>query len=102
MKLPSTVVILLLLGIESICNTASAESLLDARQSFTTTLAKKEVDGTPVPDPPKNVLQSVRYNSPIGDLAAYITPSPQDGKRHPAIIWIFGGLSKSINETAWA
>jgi acetyl esterase/lipase len=102
MKLPSTVIILLLLGIESICNTASAESLLDARQSFSTKLAKKEVDGTPVPDPPTNVLRSVKYNSPIGDLAAYITPSPQDGKRHPAIIWIFGGFSNSIYETAWA
>jgi acetyl esterase/lipase len=102
MKLPSTIVFLLLLGIESICNTASAQSLLDARQSFTTTLIKKDVDGTPVPDPPKNVLQSVKYNSPIGDLAAYLTPSPQDGKRHPAIIWIFGGFSNGIDEAAWA
>lgn len=102
MKWLSTIFFLLLLGIESICNTASAESLLDARQGFTTTLAKKEVDGAPVSDPPKNVLQSVKYNSPVGDLAAYTTPSPQDGKRHPAIIWIFGGLSNSINETAWA
>ena len=68
MKLPSTIVFLLLLGIESICNTASAESLLDVRQGFTTTLTKKDVDGAPVPDPPKNVLQSVKYNSPIGDL----------------------------------
>jgi acetyl esterase/lipase len=102
MKLPSTIVFALLLGIESICNTASAESLLDVRQGFTTTLTKKDVDGAPVPDPPKNVLQSVKYNSPIGDLAAYITPSPRDGKLHPAMIWIFGGFSNSINETAWA
>jgi len=102
MKLPSTVVFLLLLGVRSMCNTASAESLFDARQGFITTLVKKEADGSPVPNPPKNVLQSVKYNSPIGDLAAYITPSPQDGKRHPAIIWIFGGLSNSIDETAWA
>jgi hypothetical protein len=102
MNLPSTIVFLLLLGIEPIGNTASAETLLDAQQGFTTTLAKKDVDGAPVPDPPRNVLQSVKYNSPIGDLAAYITPSPQDGKRHPAIIWIFGGFSNSIDETAWA
>jgi hypothetical protein len=59
MKWPSTIVFLLLLGIESICHTASTESLLDARLGFTTTLAKREVDGAPVPDPPKNVLQSV-------------------------------------------
>jgi acetyl esterase/lipase len=102
MNLPSTIVFLLLLGIEPICNTASAETLLDARQGFSTTLVKKDVDGAPVPDPPRNVLQSVKYNSPIGDLAAYITPSPQDGKRHPAIIWIIGGFSNGIDETAWA
>jgi alpha/beta superfamily hydrolase len=102
MKLVPRIVFLLLLGVSGICNTASAESLLDARQGFSTTLVKRDVEGEPVPDPPKNVLQSVRYNSPVGDLAAYISLSPRDGKRHPAIIWIFGGFSNGIGETAWA
>jgi dipeptidyl aminopeptidase/acylaminoacyl peptidase len=102
MKLGLRVVFLLLLGVSDICHTTSAESLLDTRQGFSTTLVKKEVDGAPVPDPPKNVLQSVTYNSPVGDLAAYISLSPRDGKRHPAIIWIFGGFSNGIGETAWA
>jgi alpha/beta superfamily hydrolase len=102
MKLGPTIVFLLLLAVSSICNTASAESLWDARQGFSTTLVKKEVDGAPVPDPPENVLQSVSYHSPVGDLAAYLSPSPRDGKRHPAIIWIFGGFSNGIGQTAWA
>jgi hypothetical protein len=102
MKLGPTTVFLLLLAVSSICNTASPESLWDARQGFSTTLVKKEVDGAPVPDPPKNVLQLVSYSSPVGDLAAYISSSPRDGKRHPAIIRIFGGFSNGIGETAWA
>ena len=96
MTLRPRIVFLLFLGASRIYNTASAESLLDARQGFSTTLIKKEVDGAPVPGPPKNVLQSVSYSSRVGDLAAYISPSPRDGKRHPAIIWIFGGFSNGI------
>ena len=102
MKLGARIVVLLLLGLGSISNVAAAESLSDARQGFSTTLVKKEVDGAPVPEPPKNVLQLVTYHSPVGDLPAYLSPSPQDGKRHPAIIWIFGGFSNGIGETAWA
>jgi dipeptidyl aminopeptidase/acylaminoacyl peptidase len=34
----------------------------------------------------------------VGDLGAYLTPDPQDGKRHPAIIWITGGDCNSIGE----
>ena len=33
----------------------------------------------------------VKYPSAVGDLKAYLTKSPADGKRHPAIIWISGG-----------
>ena len=34
-------------------------------------------------------------------MAAYASPPPADGKRHPAIIWIFGGFDNSIGEIAW-
>ena len=35
---------------------------------------------------------------PVGKLAAYLTPDPGDGKKHPAIVWITGGDCNSIGE----
>jgi alpha/beta superfamily hydrolase len=34
-------------------------------------------------------------------LAAYLSPDPKDGKKHPAIVWIAGGFSNSISSVAW-
>jgi alpha/beta superfamily hydrolase len=51
-----------------------------------------------VPTPPKGVFDLITYQSPVGALAAYVTPNPGDGKKHPAIIWITGGDSNSIGE----
>jgi acetyl esterase/lipase len=81
---------------------AKAGNLLDARQGFTTTLTKKTSNGSPVEDPPSEILKSVEYPTSLGDMAAYVSPSPNDGKKHPAIIWIVGGFSGSIGDTAWA
>jgi len=44
------------------------------------------------------VLDLIHYRSPAGSLAAYLTPLPKDGKKHPAIIWITGGDSNSIGD----
>jgi len=35
-------------------------------------------------------------------MAAYVSPAPGDGKRHPAIIWLIGGFSNGIGDTPWA
>ena len=64
-------------------------------------LVRKQKADEPVPDPPPRFFRVVKYDSPTGKLAAYVSPSPQDGKRHPAVIWLFGGFSNSIGETAW-
>src|SRR5436305_720847 len=34
----------------------------------------------------------------IGPTAAYLSPDPRDGKKHPAIIWITGGDCNSIGD----
>jgi hypothetical protein len=92
-----------LLGLVALTGfSAKAGTLLDARQGFTTTLIKKTSNGSPVDDPPPEILRSVKYSTSIGDMAAYVSPSPNDGKKHPAIIWIVGGFSGSIGDTAWA
>src|SRR2546427_87511 len=51
----------------------------------------------PVTAPPASVLDLVKYDAPPGKLAAYLTPDPKDGKKHPAIIWITGGDCNSID-----
>src|SRR5215831_21087993 len=73
-------------------------SLAEARRGFQTKLARKEKAGEPVPEPPKGVFDLVHYQSPAGKLAAYLTPDPKDGKKHPAIVWITGGDCNTIGE----
>ncbi len=78
--------------------TKSTGSLSDARRGFATKLARREASGEPAPAPPPNVLREVRYPAPPGDLVAYLTPAPTDGKRHPAIVWISGGDGNTIGD----
>jgi acetyl esterase/lipase len=80
---------------------AKSKSLLEARRGFATTLVRKVAFQEPVLQPPADVFRCVEYPSPGGHLAAYVSPPPKDGKKHPAIIWLFGGFSNSIGETAW-
>jgi acetyl esterase/lipase len=78
-----------------------SKTLLEARRGFSTTLTRKESMGEVPDDPPRGLFDLIRYKAPLGENAAYVSPSPDDGKRHPAIIWIFGGFDNSIGETAW-
>jgi acetyl esterase/lipase len=76
-------------------------SLTEARQGFSTKLTPRASVKEPAPQPPPHLFRTVRYDSPAGKLAAYLTPSPNDAKRHPAIIWITGGDCNSIDEGCW-
>jgi dienelactone hydrolase len=75
-----------------------AMSLTEARKGFTTRLVPSRSAKDPVPEPPPEIFRAIRYESPAGKLAAYVTPDPNDGKQHPAIIWITGGDCNSIGE----
>ncbi|HLW66042.1 MAG TPA: prolyl oligopeptidase family serine peptidase [Gemmataceae bacterium] len=77
------------------------KTLAEARKGFKTRLLQKVSADSPAATPPPEILRLVRYESPAGKLAAYVSPDPGDGKKHPAIIWIFGGFSNSIGSTAW-
>jgi acetyl esterase/lipase len=77
------------------------DSLVEARRGFKTKLVISPRDPEPVPDPPPKVFRTVHYESPAGRLAAYLTPDPKDGKKHPAIIWITGGDCNSIDQGCW-
>jgi dipeptidyl aminopeptidase/acylaminoacyl peptidase len=76
-------------------------SLTEARRDFRTRLTQAAAVKKPAPEPPPQLFRTVRYDSPAGQLAAYLTPDPKDGKKHPAIIWITGGDCNSIDEGCW-
>ena len=78
-----------------------AASLTEARQGFKTKLTASPADKEKVAEPPARFFQTVRYESPVGKLAAYLSPDPKDGKKHPAIIWITGGDCNSIDAGCW-
>jgi dipeptidyl aminopeptidase/acylaminoacyl peptidase len=78
--------------------TSSGASLTDARKGFQTKLVRRESAKEPVAPPPPKVFRTVRYDAPAGKLAAYLTPDPKDGKKHPAIIWITGGDCNTIGD----
>jgi dienelactone hydrolase len=78
--------------------TGAGTRLAEARKGFKTKTVKRTNDKEPVPEPPLNVFQIVRYDSAVGKLPAYLTPDPKDGKKKAAIIWITGGDCNSIGD----
>lgn len=46
--------------------------------------------------PTSKVFNLIKYPTKIGDMSAYISPDPGDGKKHPIILWLVGGFSNSI------
>jgi dipeptidyl aminopeptidase/acylaminoacyl peptidase len=77
-------------------NTGS--DLFRARAKVETKVKLPRLDNEPIPTAPDAVFRTIKYPSPVGDLGAYLTPDPKDGKRHPAIIWITGGDCNSIGD----
>lgn len=80
---------------------AGESALTKARQGFTTNLVRPDKSGEPPDLPPSGTLLLTSYQGPLGSMAAYVSPSPKDGKKHPAIIWITGGFSNSIGAISW-
>ena len=80
---------------------AEAGLLTEAHKGFQTKLVGPKSASAPVPQPPPQLFRTVRYDSPAGNCAAYLTPDPKDGKKHPALIWITGGDCNSIDEGCW-
>jgi dipeptidyl aminopeptidase/acylaminoacyl peptidase len=51
--------------------------------------------------PPADLFRVVRYEAPVGQLVAYLSVVPEDGKKRPAIVWITGGDCNTIDEGCW-
>ncbi len=74
-------------------------TLREARATFTTTIVREDPPGPPPERPPLGSgFTLVEYDSPVGPLPAYVTTDPQDGERHPAIVWITGGDCNTIGD----
>lgn len=76
----------------------STQTLVEARRGFKTKLTRQSKPQEAAPKPPPDVFSLVQYEAPVGNLAAYVTPDPKDGKKHAAIIWITGGDCNTIGE----
>jgi hypothetical protein len=51
--------------------------MVEAREGFETKLLDRpDDDSEPAPEPPAGELTLTRYRSPVGDLAAYVSPDP--------------------------
>ncbi|HTE16988.1 MAG TPA: peptidase, partial [Armatimonadota bacterium] len=74
-----------------------SQTLAEARKGFTPRPTGAR-SGDPLEAPPPDTLRVVSYESPAGQLAAYLSTEPRDGRRHPAIIWITGGDCNSIGD----
>ena len=79
-------------------STSASGSLQDARRGFTTSLIRNESAKEPLVTPPPSLFQVVNYQAPGGMYPAYLTTDPNDGKRHPAILWVTGGDCSTIGD----
>ena len=79
----------------------NASNLLEARTGFKTKTIPNSytTDGT-APIPPSDIYRAIRYPSPAGEMFAYLSPDPGDGKKHPAVIWAHGGFG-GIDKWLW-
>ena len=77
------------------------QPLTEARKGFVSKLVADKEPRTPPARPPAGVFQLVQYEAAPGKCAAYLSPDPGDGKKHPAIVWITGGDCNSIDEGCW-
>jgi alpha/beta superfamily hydrolase len=76
----------------------TTQTLSQARAAHKTQLSQQVQSGEPVAAPPAGMFDVVSYESPVGKLAAYVSPDPGDGAKHPAIIWITGGECNTIGD----
>lgn len=70
-----------------------------ARHGFQTAIAVHDAHPLPLPMPPAHLFVRSDYRNPQNYmLPGFVTPDPQDGRRHPAIVWLTGGDSNSLSD----
>ncbi|MFN7142923.1 MAG: alpha/beta hydrolase family protein [Myxococcota bacterium] len=73
--------------------------LAEARRGFRTAVSVVSAAPLPLPDPPAELFVRTDYTSPQGlVLPAFVSPDPGEGRRHPAIVWLTGGDTNSLDD----
>lgn len=85
-------------GTKSGQQATSGRSLQEARKGFTTKPLKQAGAKGPLEEPPQELMRIVTYPTSIGGMSAYLGRIPEDGKQHPAMIWIMGGWGNDIGD----
>ena len=99
---PVAAIFALLAAAASLPSAQAGSGLPEARAGHKTSLRQRISYPDPPLSPPMVTVKLVSYPSPAGDLAAYLTPAPSDGRKRPAIVWLVGGFDNGIDATAWA
>lgn len=73
-------------------------TLAEAREGFKTNIVSSGDSFGPADRPTTGEFELIKYNSPVGPLAAYVSADPGNGEKNPAIIWITGGDNNSIGD----
>lgn len=73
-------------------------TLRAAREGFVTQVSSP-ASGTALPEPLPRLFVRSDYRNPQDRLlAAYVSPDPGDGEKHPAIVWLAGGDSNTLED----
>lgn len=73
-------------------------TLAQARQGFVTQVAHADANPLPLPTPPAAEFVRMDYTTADGlKLPAFVTPPTEEGRRAPAIVWLTGGDSNSLD-----
>lgn len=72
-------------------------SLAAARKQFKTKLLVFNQQKEKPAKPPKDLFSLVSFPTSIGNMDAYVGTIPDDGKLHPAIIWLTGGFGNGLD-----
>lgn len=75
----------------------ASRTLADVRRNFITGVRAPGA-GQPLPTPPASLFVRSDYQSAGRTLAAFGSPNPAAGQRHPAIVWLTGGDSSTLDD----
>ncbi len=78
--------------------TAPIFNLAIVHTKHKTKLSRQDRDTDPLEQPPADQFQIVKYPSPAGELGAYLSQHKLPPGKHPAMIWITGGVCNSIGD----
>ena len=91
----------LILSVFSIAQ-AKDDSIIATRANFKTKLVRKINDNDQIEPVPPELFSIVKYETPMGDMSAYLSKGDGSKKKQAAIIWITGGFpAGGADGSAW-